>query len=243
VGAESLFLLTIFVNLSARVLRAITPSFGAYTAQEAALAGSLRHTQSRLAEASEEIAFYGGEDVEKMIVERDYYGLVMHAQRVLRIRLWHGVAEEWIIKWLWGSMGVSPFRVPSSLSAHCLLFSSLSAPSPFSSNSPAFRVWILDHGQRASSPIDVFFCPLPTHSVELCTLIKVRSVSSWMHFLTLRWIELAELAGYTARVSELFETMHDVKGSKYQKALVSSASIEDNAKGWLRYFTSQSNLD
>jgi ATP-binding cassette, subfamily D (ALD), peroxisomal long-chain fatty acid import protein len=112
VGAESLFLLTIFVNLSARVLRAITPSFGAYTAQEAALAGSLRHTQSRLAEASEEIAFYGGEDVEKMIVERDYYGLVMHAQRVLRIRLWHGVAEEWIIKWLWGSMGVSPRKVP-----------------------------------------------------------------------------------------------------------------------------------
>jgi ATP-binding cassette, subfamily D (ALD), peroxisomal long-chain fatty acid import protein len=243
VGAESLFLLTIFVNLSARVLRAITPSFGAYTAQEAALAGSLRHTQSRLAEASEEIAFYGGEDVEKMIVERDYYGLVMHAQRVLRIRLWHGVAEEWIIKWLWGSMGVGPCRVPSSLSAHSRLFSSLFVLSPFSSNSPAFRVWILDHGQRASSPIDVFFCPLPTHSVELCTLIKVRSVSSWMHFLILRWIELAELAGYTARVSELFETMHDVKESKYQKALVSSASIEDNAKGWLRYFTSQSNLD
>ena len=106
VGAESLLVLTIFVNLSARVLRLITPSFGAYTAEEAALAGSLRATQSRLAEASEEIAFYGGEHVEKLIVERDYYGLVMHASRVLRIRLWHGVAEEWIIKWLWGSMGV-----------------------------------------------------------------------------------------------------------------------------------------
>lgn len=44
-------------------------------------------------------------------------------------------------------------------------------------------------------------------------------------------VELAELAGYTARVSELFETMDDVKKSQYQKALVSSASIEDNAKG------------
>ena len=42
---------------------------------------------------------------------------------------------------------------------------------------------------------------------------------------------MAELAGYTARVSELFETMDDVQQSKYQKALVSSASIEDNAKG------------
>jgi hypothetical protein len=64
-----------------------------------------------------------------------------------------------------------------------------------------------------------------------------------MHFLTLCWIELAELAGYTARVSELFETMDDVKESKYQKALVSSASIEDNAKGELRYFASQLNLN
>ena len=39
------------------------------------------------------------------------------------------------------------------------------------------------------------------------------------------------MAGYTARVAEFFETMDDVEKSKYQKALVSSASIEDNAKG------------
>lgn len=107
VGAESLVLLTIFVNISARFLRAITPAFGAYTAEEAALAGSLRHSQSRLVEASEEVAFYGGEEVEKMLIERDYYGLLKHASKVLRIRLMHGVAEEWVIKWLWGSMGVS----------------------------------------------------------------------------------------------------------------------------------------
>lgn len=42
--------------------------------------------------------------------------------------------------------------------------------------------------------------------------------------------ELAELAGYTSRVSDLFETMDDVKSGKYQKKLVSSSSVEDNAK-------------
>lgn len=42
--------------------------------------------------------------------------------------------------------------------------------------------------------------------------------------------ELAELAGYTSRVSDLIDAMEDVKQGKYQKKLVSSASVEENAK-------------
>lgn len=52
-------------------------------------------------------------------------------------------------------------------------------------------------------------------------------VSQFTHFPP----ELAELAGHTARVAQLFETMDDVRQGKFQKALVSSASIEENAKG------------
>ena len=44
-------------------------------------------------------------------------------------------------------------------------------------------------------------------------------------------IELSELAGYTARVAQLFDTMSDVRKSKFEKQLVSSASVEDNARG------------
>jgi ATP-binding cassette subfamily D (ALD) long-chain fatty acid import protein len=42
--------------------------------------------------------------------------------------------------------------------------------------------------------------------------------------------ELAELAGYTSRVADLLDTMDEVKEGRYQKKLVSSASVEDNAK-------------
>ena len=42
--------------------------------------------------------------------------------------------------------------------------------------------------------------------------------------------DLSELAGYTARVSMLLDTMADVKKGKFDKALVSSASTEENAK-------------
>ncbi|PVF98929.1 hypothetical protein CPB86DRAFT_757827 [Serendipita vermifera] len=196
VGAESLLFLTIFVNVSARMLRVITPAFGAYTAEEAALAGSLRHAQSRLAEASEEVAFYGGENVEKMIIERDYYGLVLHASRVLRLRLWHGVAEEWIIKWLWGSMGLAICAIPVFFKMPGISTSDLG------SRTEGF----VTNRRILMSASDAFGRVMYSYK------------------------ELAELAGYTARVSELFETMDDVKKSKYQKALVSSAGIEENAK-------------
>lgn len=42
--------------------------------------------------------------------------------------------------------------------------------------------------------------------------------------------DLAELAGYTARVAELLETMEDIRKGKFEKALVSTASHEDNSK-------------
>lgn len=42
--------------------------------------------------------------------------------------------------------------------------------------------------------------------------------------------DLSELAGYTARVSLLLETMAEVRKGKFDKALVSSAGIEENAK-------------
>ena len=80
------------------LVRALTPPFGAYTATEAALSGSLRHSHSRLVEAAEEVAFYGGEETEKYLIERDYFALVKHINRVLRMRVWHGIVEEGIIK-------------------------------------------------------------------------------------------------------------------------------------------------
>ncbi len=45
--------------------------------------------------------------------------------------------------------------------------------------------------------------------------------------------DLSELAGYTARVSMLLDTMAQVKKGKFDKALVSSASTEENAKSML----------
>ena len=42
---------------------------------------------------------------------------------------------------------------------------------------------------------------------------------------------MSELSGYTQRVTELLDTMDDLKKGKFQKKLVSSAGTDENAKG------------
>jgi ATP-binding cassette subfamily D (ALD) long-chain fatty acid import protein len=86
-----------------------------YTALSAQLSGSLRHTHSRVVEFAEEIAFLGGEETEKMLVEREYASVVKHENRVLRRRWWFGCVEEGVIKWLWGSFGVGDSVLPWSM--------------------------------------------------------------------------------------------------------------------------------
>lgn len=130
VGAEGLVGLTIAVQstavlcksnsscgpvllLSLRLVRYLTPPFGAYTALSAQLSGSLRHAHSRLVEFAEEIAFMGGEHTERLLIEREYATVVKHENQVLQRRWWFGCVEEGIIKWLWGSFGVcSGFLFP-----------------------------------------------------------------------------------------------------------------------------------
>ncbi|KAG9104596.1 hypothetical protein FRC06_001063 [Ceratobasidium sp. 370] len=195
VGAEGLILLTALVQLSAVLLKSLTPPFGQYAATEAALTGSLRATHTRLLEHSEEIAFFGGAEAEKMLVERDYFALVKHINFVLRRRLWHGVVEEGIVKWMWGCFGLCICAIP--------VFFKLPG------------IGKNDLGGRTESFV--------TNRRLLL------SASDAFGRVMYSYKELAELAGYTARVSLLMDTMRDVQRARFEKALVSSASIEQNA--------------
>lgn len=82
------------------------------TVGKATLEGELRFTHSRLLESAEEVALYHGEEFEKNVIERGYFALVKHVNRVLRIRVWHGMAEEGVIKWAWGSFGLVICALP-----------------------------------------------------------------------------------------------------------------------------------
>jgi ATP-binding cassette subfamily D (ALD) long-chain fatty acid import protein len=112
VGGEGLFFMSLLVQISANVMRALTPPFGKYVADEARLEGEFRFQHSRLIDYSEEVALYGGHEAEKDTLDKGYFTLIKHVNRILRRRFYHGIMEDFVIKYFWGALGLLLCSVP-----------------------------------------------------------------------------------------------------------------------------------
>ena len=202
VGAETLILTTTIIRLTAVLLQKLTPPFGQYAATEQQLEGEYRFSHTRLIENAEEVAFYRGQGQEKHLIDRAYFSLIKHVNRILRIRIGHGMMEEGIIKWLWGAIGLVICSAPVFLPG------------------PAAAIAAGGGGGRANdmgSRTELF----------VTNRRLLLSSSDAMGRIMYSYKELSELAGYTARVAELIEVMDEVRQGHTQKKVVSSTSIED----------------
>lgn len=198
VGAEGLIFINILVQGSAALLRAATPPFGSYAATAQKLEGEFRWAHSRLVENNEEVALYHGQRSEKNAIERAYFSLIKHINRISKIRIGHSMVEEGIIKWLWGSLGLVICSIPVFVKLPGVGFGGVG---DMGSRTEAF----VTNRRLLLSASDAFG----------------RIVASYK--------ELSEMAGYTARVSSLLDTMEEIKASRFEKKLVSSAGTEENA--------------
>ncbi|CAK1356248.1 unnamed protein product [Cercospora beticola] len=198
VGGEGLFAMSLMVQLSASLMRALTPPFGKYVAEEAKLEGEFRAQHSRLIDYSEEIALYDGADAEKDMVDKGYFTLIRHVNRILRRRLYHGIMEEFVVKYFWGSLGLLLCSVP--------VFFKLPGAQP--------------GGQGTGDRTESFI-------TNRRLLLQSSDAFGRLMF---SYKEVSELAGYTSRVSMLLDVIADIQRGHFEKALVSSASTEDNAQ-------------
>ncbi|KAK7518540.1 ABC transporter transmembrane region 2-domain-containing protein [Phyllosticta citriasiana] len=112
VGGEGLFMMSLIVQLSASVMRALTPPFGRYVADEARLEGEFRFQHSRLIDYSEEVSLYAGHEAEKDTLDKGYFTLIKHVNRILRRRFYHAIMEDFVIKYFWGALGLMLCSVP-----------------------------------------------------------------------------------------------------------------------------------
>lgn len=196
VGGEGLFAMALVVQVSANIMRALTPPFGKYVAEEARLEGDFRFQHTRLIDYSEEIALYGGHEAEKDCLDKGYFTLIKHVNRILRRRFYHGVMEDFVIKYFWGALGLLLCSIP---------------------------VFFKVPGQNLGKLAD--------HTESFVTNRRLLlSSSDAFGRIMFSYKEVVELAGYTARVSSLLDVMDEVSLGKFQKRLVSSASVDENAQ-------------
>lgn len=186
------------VHLSALLLRKLTPPFGKLVAEEQRLEGEFRFTHSRFIENAEEVAFYRGEAVEKGVVNDRYRSLRKHIESIFKQRVWHGMLEDFIVKYLWSAGGLFLCSVP-------IFFPHLNSASSDGSS--------LSSSGKSSDVTEGFV------TNRRLLLSSSDAVGRVMY----SYKEINELLGYTQRVYELLEVIEDISRGKCVKNMVSGA--------------------
>eukprot|EP00164_Ancoracysta_twista_P004006 GFYU01005378.1.p1 GENE.GFYU01005378.1~~GFYU01005378.1.p1 ORF type:complete len:701 (+),score=242.91 GFYU01005378.1:232-2334(+) len=98
---------------TAQILRWVSPPFGKMMASLAKLEGDLRYVHSRVITNSEEIAFYGGHQIEQGILDRSYVAVVKQMNDIYKQRIPYTMLEGFLMKYLWSASGLFMVALPT----------------------------------------------------------------------------------------------------------------------------------
>ena len=74
--------------------------------------GYLRYVHSRVITNAEEIAFYGGQEVEQVNLKRAYKSLVKQTVSIFNQKLWYVMLEQFLMKYGWSGTGMVVMAIP-----------------------------------------------------------------------------------------------------------------------------------
>ena len=193
---------------TATLLRRLSPPFGKLKAVEGRKEGDFRGLHARLIANAEEVAFYGGADIEKVYLNRSFKELQSWMEGIYSLKVRYNMLEDFVLKYSWSAFGYIITSLPVFLPAWGGLGGILELATPVSPTSPS------DNKERGR---------MKEFITNKRLMLSLADAGGRMMY-SIK--DLSELAGYTSRVYTLISTLHRVHANAYFNSRRSSAQIE-----------------
>lgn len=188
------------IGITGFLLKLATPPFGKLIAEQAKRYGELRAAHSRLIASAEEVAFYGGHRLEENILHKSYDDLIKHINVIYKAKIFYTMLEQFLMRYVWGACGMLMIAIPTFQRA-------------------------ADEG-KGSALIDADD-NVSTRTQDFVTSRGLLiSAADAVERMMSSWKEITELAGRTARISEMIEIFNQVQNQVYQKKQATATAAD-----------------
>lgn len=192
-GPLALTGLTANYIVTATALRRLSPPFGKLKAVEGRREGDFRGLHARLIANAEEVAFYGGADMEKVFLDKGFKDLKGWMEGIYRIKIRYNMLEDFVLKYSWSAFGYLVTSLPVFLPE----WGGLGGASELSLQA--------EQSARAHGRMKEFI-------TNKRLMLSLADAGGRMMY-SIK--DLSELAGYTSRVYTLISTLHRVHANGY----------------------------
>ncbi|ROW14755.1 hypothetical protein VPNG_03818 [Cytospora leucostoma] len=186
---------------TASILRRLSPPFGKLKAVEGAKEGDFRSLHARLIANAEEVAFYGGADMEKHFLNREFKSLKNWMEGIYMLKIRYNILEDFILKYSWSAYGYLLASLPVFLPAWGGLGGATELLEVVGKGKGKGK----GDGGRERSRMKNFI-------TNKRLMLSLADAGGRMMY-SIK--DLSELAGHTSRVYTLISTLHRVHANAY----------------------------